>query len=221
MAGLLLLLAAGRLRPGDIAGFCIALSNAYGLIAGALRLAAVLSCRGLVLAGGQAPEPAGMQRVCGSPLAQPRTCCCSNTPAFAAIFLLGFGLVAVPRQLWCSADPHGEQRRLCHAAGAQAQRAAAARRRLSAAVLMVRRASVLFPQHDPLRPLMDVVVAQASSVGEPRPACCFNWAQSRGAALWACLPASLTSSKPAYVTRPLLRRPRVQPRPGGAHSRGC
>ena len=93
-----------------------------------------------------------------------------NTPGLlphAAIFLLGYGLVAVPRQLWYSADLHGEQRRLCHAAGAQAARALAARRRLSAALLTVRRASVLFSPHDPLRPLMDVVVAQAGSVGAP------------------------------------------------------
>lgn len=39
----------------------------------------------------------------------------------AAIFLLGFGLVAVPRQLWNSADQRGEQRRVCHSAGLQAE----------------------------------------------------------------------------------------------------
>lgn len=74
--------------------------------------------------------------------------------------------MAVPRQLWYSADLHGEQRRLCHAAGLQSQRAAGAHRRLSAAVLTVRRASVLFASHDPLRPLMDGVLAQTASVGE-------------------------------------------------------
>lgn len=40
-------------------------------------------------------------------------------PCLAAIFLLGFGLVAVPKQLWFSADLHGEQRRVCHQAGLQ------------------------------------------------------------------------------------------------------
>jgi hypothetical protein len=39
----------------------------------------------------------------------------------AAIFLLGFGLWAVPRALWKSADTRGEQRRLCHQAGFQAR----------------------------------------------------------------------------------------------------
>ncbi len=72
MAGLFLLLFTRRLHPSNILGFCIAFSNAYGLV--------------------------------------------------AAIFLLGSGLVAVPRQLWKSADLAGEQRRLYHAAGMQARR---------------------------------------------------------------------------------------------------
>lgn len=54
----------------------------------------------------------------------------------------------------------------------QAERAQAAHRRLSAAVLTVRRASVLFAAHDPLRPLMDVVLGLAASVGECAPRCC-------------------------------------------------
>ena len=37
-AGLVLLLAAGRLAPANILGFCIAFSNAYGLVAGAALL---------------------------------------------------------------------------------------------------------------------------------------------------------------------------------------
>ncbi|KAL4424193.1 hypothetical protein ABPG75_001494 [Micractinium tetrahymenae] len=115
LAGLVLLLFSGRLQPANVLGFCIAFSNAYGLV--------------------------------------------------AAIFLLGFGLVAVPRQLWNSADPRGQQRRVCHSAGLQAERALAAHRRLSAAVLTARRASVLFSPHDPLRPLMDVVLQLADSAG--------------------------------------------------------
>ncbi|EFN53506.1 hypothetical protein CHLNCDRAFT_136844 [Chlorella variabilis] len=115
LAGLLLLLFSGRLQPANVIGFCIASSNAYGLV--------------------------------------------------AAIFLLGFGLWAVPRALWNSADRRGEQRRVYHKAGLQAERAQAAHRRLSAAVLTVRRASVLFAAHDPLRPLMDVVLGLAASVG--------------------------------------------------------
>ena len=48
----------------------------------------------------------------------------------------------------------------------QAERALAAYRQLSAAVLTARRASVLFAAHDPLRPLMDLVLHLADSVGE-------------------------------------------------------
>ncbi|PSC73983.1 LMBR1 domain-containing 2-like protein A [Micractinium conductrix] len=115
LAGLVLLLFSGRLQPANVLGFCIAFSNAYGLV--------------------------------------------------AAIFLLGFGLVAVPRQLWNTADPCGGQRRVCHKAGLQAERAQAAHRRLTAAVLAARRASALFAPHDPLRPLMDAVLALANSTG--------------------------------------------------------
>ena len=41
---------------------------------------------------------------------------------------MGYGLVAVPRQLWRTADLKGEERALCHRAGAQAEKALAARR---------------------------------------------------------------------------------------------
>ncbi|GAB4813329.1 hypothetical protein N2152v2_000375 [Parachlorella kessleri] len=112
LAGLLLLLLTGHLKASNVVGFCIAFSNAYGLIAG--------------------------------------------------IFLLGFGLVAVPKQLWKCADLHGELRRLEHQAGSQAERAVAAHRRLSAAVLTTRKASVLFASHDPMRPCMDTVLALAN-----------------------------------------------------------
>jgi hypothetical protein len=36
VGGLLLLLATGELAPGNVLGFCVAASNAFGLIAGAL-----------------------------------------------------------------------------------------------------------------------------------------------------------------------------------------
>jgi hypothetical protein len=49
LAGLLLLLSTGRLRPDNVLGFCIASSNAYGLVAGA-PLAAPLAI-GLQWAG--------------------------------------------------------------------------------------------------------------------------------------------------------------------------
>eukprot|EP00887_Chlorella_sp_A99_P006959 scaffold2.g6959.t1 len=69
----------------------------------------------------------------------------------ASLFLLGFGLVAVPRALWRLADPAGQRRRLEHTAGLQATRAAAARNALSVAVLTARR--------------VEVVLSLANSVG--------------------------------------------------------
>lgn len=115
VGGLILLLAAGHLAPANIAGFAIAVSNAYGLI--------------------------------------------------AAIFLMGYGLYAIPLALWRRADAEGERLRLCHAAGTQAERAYASHKQLSLAVITARKASVLFAPHDPLRPCMDLVIDLANSVG--------------------------------------------------------
>ncbi|KAL6768158.1 hypothetical protein ACKKBF_B38030 [Auxenochlorella protothecoides x Auxenochlorella symbiontica] len=122
-AGILLLLLAGRLEARNILGFCIASSNAYGLI--------------------------------------------------GAIFLMGYGLVAIPRQLWRCADLADQLQRCCHELGALAERCAAANLRLSTTVLTARRASVLFGAHDPLRPCVDTVLALAESTGpgfRPNPA---------------------------------------------------
>lgn len=41
---------------------------------------------------------------------------------------MGYGLVAIPRQLWGTADLKGAQRVLCHRAGVQAEKALAARK---------------------------------------------------------------------------------------------
>lgn len=58
----------------------------------------------------------------------PTTGCCARCVRCAGIFLLGYGLVAVPKQLWKCADLHGERRRLEHQAGLQAERAQEAHR---------------------------------------------------------------------------------------------
>ncbi len=115
-AGLVLLLVTGHLRPANVLGFCIAFSNAYGLVAGALVGSGLsVQIRGL---RGEPHVPPHL----GSPLLPAAACLdqtCSQCNFSAAIFLLGFGLVAVPKQLWLSADLHGEQRRVCHQAGLQ------------------------------------------------------------------------------------------------------
>lgn len=158
-AGLLLLLASGRLQPSNILGLLIAASNAYGLIAcGCWAGLAMGKAAGLLHA-----MPCHVHRALPS---HPPT-----HPSPAAIFLLGFGLVAVPRQLWASADPRAEQGRLAHQAGVQAEHAAGARRRLAAAVGAARAADVLFARHDPLRPHVDALLVLADSAGE-RAACC-------------------------------------------------
>jgi len=41
----------------------------------------------------------------------------------AGIFLMGYGLVAIPRTMWREADVRSRQRLLCHQAGAQAKKA--------------------------------------------------------------------------------------------------
>ena len=42
---------------------------------------------------------------------------------YAGIFLMGYGLVAIPRTMWREADVRSRQRLLCHQAGAQAKKA--------------------------------------------------------------------------------------------------
>ncbi len=39
------------------------------------------------------------------------------------IFLMGYGLVSIPRTLWRLADVRGRQRLTCHKAGVQARKA--------------------------------------------------------------------------------------------------
>lgn len=41
----------------------------------------------------------------------------------AGIFLMGYGLVAIPRTLWRLANVRGRQRLTCHQAGVQARKA--------------------------------------------------------------------------------------------------
>ncbi|KAK9804797.1 hypothetical protein WJX72_005995 [[Myrmecia] bisecta] len=114
--GLLVLLLSGHLAPSNVLGFCIALSNAFGLIAG--------------------------------------------------VFLMGYGLVAVPRTLWRTADVKGYQRLLCHKAGVQADRAIAAHRELSMAVALVGKVSSMFSRRDAMRRYMDRICAMADAAAE-------------------------------------------------------
>lgn len=50
----------------------------------------------------------------------------------AGIFLMGYGLVAVPRQLWRTADIKGQEKASFHKAGLQADRAITAKKCVTA-----------------------------------------------------------------------------------------
>lgn len=76
VAGILLLLMTKNLAPSNVLGFCVAASNAFGLIAG--------------------------------------------------IFLMGYGLVAIPKELWRTADTKNYRKLLFHRAGVQAEKAMSA-----------------------------------------------------------------------------------------------
>ncbi|KAK2076006.1 hypothetical protein QBZ16_001342 [Prototheca wickerhamii] len=82
-----------------------------------------------------------------------------------AIFLMGYGLVAIPRQLWRSADLGAELQRCCHDLAATAERVALAQRRLSRTLGTVQRASALFGPRDPLRAQMEAVLELAARAG--------------------------------------------------------
>jgi len=59
----------------------------------------------------------------------------------AGIFLMGYGLVAIPRTMWREADVRSRQRLLCHQAGAQAKKALHAHHELTMVQLASRFAS--------------------------------------------------------------------------------
>lgn len=211
-SGLVLLLVTGHLAPANVLGFCIAFSNAYGLVAGALLNVAFWLCERWRL-----PQPMYNLPCCLllcavnnsariiSPPWQPSSC--SGLGSWLYRSSCGFrqtrtessaacatrrGSRWVEHQAFCLMVSNVSRPLLANDAACfsiyfsptvagspptptQAERALAAHRRLSAAVLTARRASVLFAAHDPLRPLMDAVLDLANSVGK---ACCFTCALS-------------------------------------------
>ncbi|KAK9795930.1 hypothetical protein WJX73_006763, partial [Symbiochloris irregularis] len=118
-AGLLLLILTRHLYITNVVGFCIASSNAFGLIAG--------------------------------------------------IFLMGYGLVAIPKKLWRLADSKTQRRVLTHQAGVQADRAISARLELSKARALVAKVSEMFPRRDPMRKYMDKIVTLSVRLGQELP----------------------------------------------------
>ncbi|CAL5224711.1 g7442 [Coccomyxa viridis] len=119
--GLVLLLATGELAPTNVLGFCVAASNAFGLIAG---------------------------------------------KSLRCIFLMGYGLVAIPRQLWRIADIKGAEKASFHKAGLQADRAIAAKKEMERVAALVNSVSGTFGRRDFLRRNMDKIEAMIADSGE-------------------------------------------------------
>ncbi|KAK9820676.1 hypothetical protein WJX74_004847 [Apatococcus lobatus] len=119
-AGLLFLLFTGRLAFQNVVGFCIALSNAFGLIAG--------------------------------------------------IFLMGYGLVAIPKHLWKAGNVKLHQQLLCRQAGIQANLTLKAHRRLSTSLGVADSTGQQFRRNDPLRKYVDQILVTADDARKECPA---------------------------------------------------
>ena len=92
-------------------------------------VAAPLAAAHSTLAGWPMPQSA---EECAAATASLRGCAPMPAPVLshdrgwhliAGIFLMGYGLVAIPRTLWRLADVRGRQRLTCHQAGVQARKA--------------------------------------------------------------------------------------------------
>ena len=128
-AGIAVLLVFGHLSPTSIVGIAIAASNAFGLIAGVvpIKSSAKLICQKwlkqalpiLIMLDSIQHGP-GIQ-IC--PDLHTSILFVAMLPLLPGIFLMGYGLVAIPRTLWRLADERGRTRLTCHKAGVQARRA--------------------------------------------------------------------------------------------------
>ena len=85
------------------------------------------------------------------------------------LFLLGFGLVQFPRQLWRNANVQGAQLALHHRAGVHAERANLAYKECAKALALTRKVSDMFTRRDPMRPYMDRILAIATEQGNLAP----------------------------------------------------
>ncbi|GJP29655.1 hypothetical protein CLOM_g19288 [Closterium sp. NIES-68] len=84
--------------------------------------------------------------------------------AFALItgaLLLGYGLVEIPRGLWCHADLAERHKWLSVRVARVAERLDQAHQELSTAIVIAQATSLQMPRHDPLRPMMEIIDAMA------------------------------------------------------------
>eukprot|EP00894_Picocystis_sp_ML_P003858 jgi/Pico_ML_1/54375/g4733.t1 len=113
--GIIMLLITGKLDFTNVVGFCIALSNSFGLM--------------------------------------------------GVLFLMGFGLVDIPRRLWHGGNVEGNRKLSAHRVGLAAARVAASRAALAADYQVAKSvADEEIGPRDPLRPYIEKVLAEASSV---------------------------------------------------------
>ena len=86
-----------------------------------------------------------------------------------ALFLMGYGLVDIPRKLWQKSDMKRRVLLLYHYAGVQVEKAAEAHRQLAKVIGIVNRVSELFGRRDRLRPYMDQIERMTDKVDEVAP----------------------------------------------------
>nr|PNR62243.1 hypothetical protein PHYPA_000667 [Physcomitrium patens] len=83
---------------------------------------------------------------------------CSNTFGLVTgAFLLGFGLVEIPRSMWRNANMEYRQKYLTHKIARCAVKLDDAHQELSTAIVIAQATSNQMPSHDILRPCMDVI----------------------------------------------------------------
>ncbi|CAK9859285.1 unnamed protein product [Sphagnum jensenii] len=83
---------------------------------------------------------------------------CSNTFGLVTgAFLLGFGLVEIPRSMWRNADLQYRQKVLSHKIAKAAVKLDDAHQELSTAIVIAQATSNQMARHDSLRPCMDVI----------------------------------------------------------------
>lgn len=113
--GIIMLLITGKLDFTNVVGFCIALSNSFGLM--------------------------------------------------GVLFLMGFGLVDIPRRLWHGGNVEGNRKLSAHRVGLAAARVVAARATLAVDYQVAKSvADEEIGPRDPLRPYIEKVLAEASTV---------------------------------------------------------
>ncbi|KAK9807047.1 hypothetical protein WJX72_011975 [[Myrmecia] bisecta] len=97
----------------------------------------------------------------------------SNTFGLVAVtFLLGYGLVEIPRHMWRNSEPEFRLRYYCHKLGRHAAKLAAASAEVVAVVTVVEATSQPMPKRDPLRPYMDIIYATAEAESPIKPSQC-------------------------------------------------